>query len=304
MATDETNKNRTKRLKPSFGDHDVEYFRTGLTDKEFARLGQLIYAQSGIQITPKKKSMIEARLRKRLRVLEFKAFNEYLDYLFSSKGMKSELVNMIDVVTTNKTDFFREPAHFDFMTRTILPHLALVKKIGFTGRPFRVWSAGCSSGEEPYTIAMVLNEFAEENPGFDFEIVGTDLSTIVLDKCRQAIYKEEKVEPVPLVLKKKYLLRSRNKDEKTVRICSDLRSKVRFEHLNFMDDKFHFERPFDLIFCRNVIIYFDRPTQQTLLNKFMHHLNDESYLLMGHSETLHGMGLPLKQLLPATYQRI
>lgn len=217
--------------------------------------------------------------------------------------MKDELINMLDVVTTNKTDFFREPAHFDFLTNIALPELALNRGIGFNGQPLRVWSAGCSSGEEPYTIAMVLNEFAEHNTGFEYSIIGTDISTVVLEKCRQAVYKEEKAAPVSLELKKKYLLKSRNKDEKTVRICADLRNKVCFERLNFMDDEFSFEQPFDLIFCRNVIIYFDRPTQQQVLQKFMQYLNLGSYLFMGHSEALHGMGLPLHQLQPATYLR-
>mgnify|MGYP001142648179 CR=1 FL=1 len=247
--------------------------------------------------------MVEVRLRKRLQKLSLGSFDEYEQYLFSREGMREELVNMVDVLTTNTTNFFRESPHFDFLLKHCLPDLALKRGIGFNGRSLRVWSAGCSSGEEPYTIGMLLSEFAEKNPGFDFSLLGTDISTTVLNVAKQAIYDEERIAQIPQQLKQKYLLRSRNKAAGKVRINPALRNKVRFERLNFMDENFGFKVPFDIIFCRNVIIYFDLQTQKNLLNKFMKHLDEGSYLFMGHSETLYGMGLPLKHLTPATYQR-
>lgn len=248
--------------------------------------------------------MVEVRLLKRLPQLAFSSFDEYERYLFSSEGMRVELVNMVDVLTTNTTHFFRESPHFDFLLKHALPDLAGRQRLGFNGRPLRIWSAGCSSGEEPYTIGMLLSEYSEENPGFDFRITGTDISTTVLDVAKKAIYDEERIGLIPQEMKQKYLLRSRNKDEGKVRINPALRSKVRFKRINFMDENFGFRVPFDIIFCRNVIIYFDFQTQQNLLNKFMNYLEEGSYLFMGHSETLYGMGLPLDHLAPATYQKI
>jgi len=253
---------------------------------------------------PQKKSMVEVRLRKRLAQLAFSSFGEYEHYLFSPEGMKVELVNMVDALTTNTTHFFRESPHFDFLLKHVLPDLVERQRVSGTGRPLRIWSAGCSSGEEPYTLGMLLSEFAEGTPGFDFSIIGTDISTTVLDVAKKAIYDEDKIGLIPQEMMRKYLLRSRNKDAGKVRINPALRSKVRFERLNFMEKNFGFRVPFDIIFCRNVIIYFDFETQQKLLNKFMNYLEEGSYLFMGHSETLYGMGLPLNHLAPATYQRI
>lgn len=289
--------------KPYLLGRSLDFLRGGLTDSDFERISRLIYEKAGIELEPQKKSMIEVRLRKRILRLQLDSFDDYVEYLFSGEGMRTELVKMVDVITTNTTHFFREMPHFDFLQKRVLPELALKKGIGFDGRPLRVWSAGCSTGEEPYTLGMLLSEFADKNPGFDFSIVGTDISTVVLDTAKQAIYEEDKIATIPQSFKQKYLLRSRNKNEGKVRISPALRSKVRFERLNFMDADFGFRAPFDIIFCRNVIIYFDIPTQQRLLGKFMNYLDAGSYLFMGHSETLYGMGLPLTHLAPATYQR-
>jgi len=251
---------------------------------------------------PHKKTMLEARLRKRLRILGLSTFDEYTEYLFSPEGMKEELVSMIDVVTTNKTDFFREAAHFDFMNEVALPHLINNYRIGLD-RPLRVWSAGCSSGEEAYTLAMVLSEMAEAIPGFDFSILATDISTVVLEKARQGIYSMERVEPVELSLKKKYLLRSKGDQKSLVRVIPELRSKVTFRRLNFLDSDFGVSQSMDIIFCRNVIIYFDQPTQKKLLSKLAGHLETDRYIFMGHSETLNGLNLPLTQVAPSVYRK-
>jgi chemotaxis protein methyltransferase CheR len=278
-------------------------YSQGISAKDFDRFSRLIYSECGIKMPPHKKSMLEARMRKRLRALDFSSYEQYSEFFFKLADHAQELVHLIDEVTTNKTDFFREPAHFDFLTRFALPQLIDSHGAGID-RPLRLWSAGCSSGEEPYTLAMVLSEFAEQCPGFRFEILATDISTKVLDKASLAIYRSERVEPVSLQMQKKYLLRSKNPEQKQVRIVPELRQKVTFRRLNFMGDDFGIDQSMDVIFCRNVIIYFDRPTQQRLLQRFCQVQHSGQFLFMGHSETLSGMDLPLKQMAPAVYRRI
>jgi len=274
----------------------------GITEKDFDRFSRLVYDNCGIKLPPHKKSMLEARLRKRLRSLDLPSFEEYGEYVFSSEGLQNELINLIDVVTTNKTDFFREAAHFNYIVETALPTLINEYGVGIE-RKLRVWSAGCSTGEEPYTLAMVLSEFAEKVPGFDFSILATDISTKVLDAAKLAIYNVDKIAPVPPHFQKKYLLRSKNPESNQVRIVPELRSKVSFGRVNFMDDDFAIRELFDIIFCRNVIIYFDRPTQEVFLGKLCAHLDVGRYIFMGHSETLNGMSLPLVQVAPSSYRR-
>lgn len=281
----------------------VDLYNLALTEAEFSKLGGLIYRSCGIKMPHHKKSMLEARLRRRLRALCLHSFAEYCDYLFSHGGMEVELTRLIDVVTTNKTDFFREAAHFSYLTEQALPDLAQRFGIGFD-RPLRLWSAGCSTGEEPYTLAMVLSEYGRNHPGFSFSILATDISTEVLEKAARGVYATEKVHPVPAECKKRYLLRSREEAKKLVRIIPELRALITFRHLNFMDEDYGLREQFDLIFCRNVIIYFDRPTQQAFLGRLCRHLDQGRYLFMGHSETLHGMQLPLAQRAPAVYCKL
>lgn len=271
-----------------------------LSSRDFDRLSRFIYDTCGIKMPAVKKTMLEARLQKRLRHLGMRSFTHYCDYLFAPEGQEQELVQMLDMVTTNKTDFFREPDHFDFLTRSVLPEW-LSRHEGGT---LSIWSAGCSSGEEPYTLAMVLSEFAQKNPGFDFKILASDLSTRVLDKAKNAIYTEAQVEPVPMELKKKYLLRSKDRSSGMVRVVPELREKVRFRRLNFMDDDFGMREPLDIIFCRNVIIYFDRPTQERLLQRFHRNMKHGSFIFMGHSETLSGLNVALTSVYPTVYRKL
>jgi chemotaxis protein methyltransferase CheR len=272
-----------------------------MSDRTFKRLGTYIHSEFGIKMPDTKKTMLQARLQKRLRALQIASYEDYFDYVHSSEG-EDEIVHMIDAVSTNKTDFFREPAHFDYLTNTALPEL-IRQRPAAVRRPFTFWSAGCSTGEEPYTMAMVMNEFAEQNPDFHFNILATDISATVLKQARDAVYSENSVQPVPYALRKKYLLRSKNSNKKLVRIVSQLRSCVQFGRLNFMDDSFGLRGPIDTIFCRNVIIYFDRPTQEKLLNKFYDHLVPGGYIFMGHSETLAGMDVPFVSAAPTVYRK-
>lgn len=273
--------------------------QAALSAKDFGRLSRFIYDTCGIKMPEVKKTMLEARLQKRLRSLGMQRFSDYCDYLFSNEGQAQELVPMIDMVTTNKTDFFREPEHFDFLTQKLLPEWIR----HFPGQKFSIWSAGCSSGEEPYTMAMVLTDFSESHPGFDFQILATDISTRVLEKAKNGIYPEPLVEPVPLSMKKKYLLRSKDRASGLVRIVPELREKIRFRRLNFMDADFGMREQLDVIFCRNVIIYFDRPTQEGLLQRFHRQLKPGGFIFMGHSETLSGLDVALTSVYPTVYRK-
>jgi len=166
-----------------------------------------------------------------------------------------------------------------------------------------VWSAGCSTGEEPYTLAMVLSEYASSHPGFNFRILATDISTTVLEKAALGIYPSQLVRPVPPALKVKYLMRGREPGSDRVRVVPELRRLIEFRRLNFMDPDYGFAEKMDAIFCRNVIIYFDRPTQERLFRKFSRQLADGGYLFVGHSESLHQMDVPLVPVAPALYRR-
>jgi chemotaxis protein methyltransferase CheR len=239
--------------------------------------------------------MLESRLNKRLRALQLTTFEDYLRVVTSKEGSASELVNMIDVVTTNKTDFFREPHHFDFLKEILLPQFS---KSG--GRNFKVWSSACSSGEEPYTLAMVLQEYALTDPSFSFEILASDISTTVLDKAARAIYAADRAIDIPENLKKKYLLRSKDLSNPCVRIVPQLRDTVKFANINLMDSELEVGL-MDAIFCRNVLIYFDRETQLRVIQNLLKKLKKGGVLFIGHSESLHFFDLPLKQVRPTIF---
>lgn len=274
-----------------------------LSKQDFSRLSSFIFSELGIKMPDTKVTMLTGRLSKRLRALGLPSFTEYCDFLFSPQGVEEEMVHLINAVTTNKTDFFREAGHFDFLTRQVLP--ALQKHQRFDSRnPFRIWSAGCSTGEEPYTLSMVLSEYQQESQkDFRFEILATDISTRVLDVARRAVYPFERIEPVTPLLRKKYLLKGRDRKNPQVRIASELRRTIRFGRLNFMDEDFGLPSMVDVIFCRNVIIYFDKPTQEKLMIKFCRYLQPGGFLFLGHSESLHGYTTPLTQIAPTVYQK-
>ena len=269
-----------------------------LDEREFRRLASFIERELGIRMPDAKRVMLESRLQKRLRLHGYKNYRDYIDYVFSDEGSRTEMINMIDAVTTNKTDFFREADHFEYLKSRILPALL----DGARG-PLKFWSAGCSTGEEPYTLAMVLEDYKSSNPGMDYSIMATDISTRVLDAAARAIYDMDKVKPIPFELKKKYLLRSKDPERAEVRIRPELRTKVRFSRLNFMDDEYPVPKDFNAVFCRNVIIYFDRKTQERILAHICGHIQSGGWLLIGHSETLTGMNLPLRGMAPTVYRR-
>lgn len=268
--------------------------------QSFARFAQFITHELGIKMSEEKITMLRGRLMRRLRVLQMSSLNEYQSYLFDSPHAEEELVHFIDAVTTNKTDFFREPQHFDYLRRTVLP--AFLEEYDCSQR-FTLWCAGCSSGEEAYTQAMVLEWFANQHPGFHYAILATDISTRVLEKAQNGIYPEEIVEPIPAEMRRAFLLKSKNRDEKKVRIAPALRSKISFHRLNFMDKEYGVRNLFDVIFFRNVMIYFDKTTQETVLNKLCGNLKPGGFLFVGHSESINALQVPVVQVSSSVFRK-
>jgi chemotaxis protein methyltransferase CheR len=269
---------------------------------DFQRLSQLIYDRSGIRIAPAKKVLLEGRIGRRLNQLGIAGYHEYCEYLFSPKGMSEELTSMIDVVATNKTDFFREPWHFEFLRDRALPILQNLYGVGRM-RKFNSWSSACSTGEEPFTLAMVLADIAAENPGFQYEILATDISTRAIMLAKEGVYEEERIEPVPMAMRKRYLLKSRDREKRLVKIAPNLRQRILFRRLNLMDENYGIAGLMDVIFCRNVIIYFDRQTQERIIKKICRHLIPGGYLFMGHSETLANMNIDVQYVGASAYQK-
>lgn len=277
-----------------------DIYKATLADEDFRKLSSFIYKEYGIKMPEVKKTMLQSRLHKRLKELGISSYKEYVNFVFSKEGQDNEVIHMIDVVSTNKTDFFREPVHFDFLHETALPELLFKES---PNRMIKIWSAGCSSGEEPYTIAMSLSEFMLANPGWDYSILGTDISTRILKSAIEAIYKENRVEGLPLNLKKKYLLKSKDRTNPTVRIVPELRRKISFQRLNFMDNHYNVPDNFDIIFCRNVLIYFDRETQERVINKLCTKLKPNGFFFLGHSESITNFNVPLQQIKPTIFRK-
>ncbi len=278
----------------------LDCFKAKLSEKDFQVFSKFIYTKYGIKMPPIKRIMLQGRLLKRIRELKMSSYSEYKDYFFSKEGHGNELLNFLNVVTTNKTDFYREPVHFLFLNEQVLP--AYTKKTK-NSETFKVWSAGCSSGEEPYTISIVLNEYKLNNPNFKFQILGTDISSKMLEKAARGIYDMNKANALSLDIKKKYFLKSKNIENQTVRVHPKLQENLSLSYLNLMDTNYDIKDSFDVIFCRNVLIYFDRPTQEAVINKLCTYLKKDGYFFIGHSESLSGMDVPLKHIKPTIFKK-
>lgn len=278
---------------------ELDCFKAELSAADFKIFSNYIYSEFGIKMPEVKRVMLQGRLLKRIRQLKMSSYSEYKEYFFSKEGQQKELYNFLSVVTTNKTDFFREPVHFDFLSNTLLPEMVNEQKKSMV----KIWSAACSSGEEPYTISIVLNEFKEEHPQIGFSILGTDISLNVLDKAAKGIYAEKEVELMPLNLKKKYFLRSKDRKNPTVKVQPILQKNISLQYLNLMDSVYDLKDTFDVIFCRNVLIYFDRETQEKVINKLCEKLIPGGYLFIGHSESVANMNVPLINIKPTIFKR-
>ncbi len=283
---------------------ETEQLAYPISDSEFLKLKTLLYEVSGIALSDHKKSMVVSRLSRRLRILEMSSFAAYLDYIDKTSGEsgeKDELVQMLDLLSTNKTDFFREQHHFDFLSERIL-------KDRRASQPIRIWSAACSSGEEPYSIAMTVYDAfsSQQRPDIlspSCKILASDLSTRVLDQAASGIYKMEGVRNLELPQLKRHFLKGSGVQEGCVKVKKHLSTLVSFKRINLMDDCFPIKTPLDVIFCRNVMIYFDRPTQECLIGKFHHVLKPGGVLFIGHSESLNWIQHQFKMLEPTIYQK-
>ena len=270
-----------------------------MNDKTFETFKNFIESNLGIKIPPSKKVMLETRLGKRLRALSIPTYEEYCDYVFSPEGFKVEVQQLVDSVTTNETDFFRESNHYDLMTSRILPELLVERGLD----EINLWSVAAATGQEAYTLAMVMEEFGRSKKRARYRILATDISEKVLKIAETGIYTEHQAAKIPNNLKKYYCLRSRNPAQKTVRFKPELREKIMFRKLNLMDSDYHIKKEYHIIFCRNVFIYFDRPTQKKVLERLYERLAPGGFLFMGHSENIGSAQLPLKNIASAVYQK-
>ncbi len=268
-----------------------------MSNNEFHKLSSFIKDKFGIKLTLEKKILLQGRLQRRLRLLNLSSFKEYNNYLFSRIGQIKEIEDLINAVSTNKTDFFRERAHFDFLFSHGLDDLIVHKG----KRMISVWSAGCSSGEEPYTIAMTINEYKTLNPRFDFKILATDVSQEMLQIAKLGIYSLNKVPTIPDHMLRKYFYRGKNTYSGKMKVQSVIRQKIDFKHFNLATSDYGSQGKHDIIFCRNVLIYFDRKLQHEILVKLCHQLKPGGFLFVGHSESLIGFSLPLTQIKPTVY---
>jgi chemotaxis protein methyltransferase CheR len=248
-------------------------------DNEFFLLRDVIFKESGINLTERKKALMQSRLIKRLRVLNLENYKKYYNYLINNYD--EEIVNLINCITTNKTDFFREPKHFDFLRETVLPEFEKRK-----GEKLRIWSAGCSTGEEPYSIAMTIADYYKTRRIPDIKILATDIDTEVLNKAVSGIYKEENVDDLEPETLKKYFLKGRGSKEGLYIVKDQIKNMISFRRLNLLASSYPMRKLFDLVFCRNVIIYFDRKTRDEVIDRFYNYLSDSGYFFAGHSETL------------------
>jgi len=249
-----------------------------------------------------KRGLVACRLQRRARDLGMDSVDDYCATLMEDRRLEEEFPHLVNALTTNKTDFFREPVHFDFLVDVAIP--ALLRSGSGRTRPLTVWSSACSVGPEPYTIAMVLAEYARLHSDFTFQVYGSDIDTDVLDQAVRAVYDEQMISPVAPDMVRRYFLRSRDPRDHRVRVVPEIRRLVSFWRMNLLEPEYIWSRPMDVIFCRNVLIYFDRETQQKALGGLMNYLKPGGFLCVGHSETLNGLSLPVRQLAPATYVRL
>jgi chemotaxis protein methyltransferase CheR len=274
----------------------------GLTDREFELFRSLVASQTGIALSPSRRVLLQARLSKRLQALGLRTFGEYHRLLGEQDPLGEEMVHFVNAVTTNRTEFFRESHHFVFLAQTWAP--ALRARIAETGdRSVRVWSAGCSSGEEAYTIAMTIRDELGSIAGLDARILASDIDTEVLARAVAATYSLDAMALVPKPALPRHFLRGTGPHTGLVQVRPENRAMVTVRRINLLDRPWPIRTRFDAIFCRNVLIYFDRPTQQRVLERLVAFLKEDGYLVLGHSESVHGLVGGLRHLGRTIYQR-
>ncbi|MBN1345601.1 MAG: protein-glutamate O-methyltransferase [Phycisphaerae bacterium] len=270
-----------------------------LTQREYELFRQLVYAQSGINLGPEKQHLVRARLGKRLRKGGFKSFKDYYDFVLNDKSGQ-ELATLLDAISTNTTHFFREQRHFQLLAKMVEERMAALG-----GKPWdiRIWSAGCSSGEEPYSIALTVHDLIKNSSKVRLKLLATDLSTKVLSKAKLGVYEAMRLGTLPPGFGKAYFRRYGDRRSALVQVAPHIRELVSFARFNLMQERFPFKHQFDAIFCRNVMIYFDRPTQEALIARFYQHLRPDGLFLIGHSESLNSLKHQYRYVEPASYRK-
>ena len=271
-----------------------------ISDREFGLFQKLIYRQSGIHLAPIKKALLEARLTRRLRELGLKSFDAYYRHILEvDRG--DELIILLDCISTNETHFFREPRQFEFLATEVFPVWKNRNRSAGGSRHIRVWSAACSSGEEPYSLAMILWHHFPPGSGWDFEILATDLSTRVLGTGSSGIWPIAKASEIPQNYLKKYMLKGTGAHSGNMKAGAELRSVVRFQRINLNDDDYPVAGNLDLIFCRNVLIYFDAQSRARVIDRLVDRLAPNGFLFVGHAESLTGVTDRVGYVVPTIY---
>lgn len=282
----------------------MDGFDIRMSESERNDISSFIEGEFGIKMPPVKKIMLTSRLAKRLKALGLGSYSEYYRYIRSVEGMKGELFIFTDLVSTHETGFFREPQHFDYLVSSVLPELADLNGAGIR-RPLSVLSAACSTGEEAYTIAIMCGEYGR-NCGSTclYRITGTDISARVVQDAARGMYRESSVTNVPVHIRRRYFMEGKGAKAGLVRIVPELRACTEFFTMNLMDSTYPFTGKFDIIFCRNALIYFDRENQEKILQRLASFLKKGGYMFIGHSETMAGYDVPVRCVDPTVYRKI
>jgi chemotaxis protein methyltransferase CheR len=270
-----------------------------LSAADFRVFRDLILAEAGIHLKDSKRSLVESRLARRLRALDLESYGEYLAYVQQQPPESIERRELINCITTNKTDFLRENHHFEFVRDRMIPE-ARARVSSGQPKKLRIWSAGCSTGEEPYSIAMTIRDALAPNSSWDVRILASDVDTDVLAAAEQGIYAAERLQQVPEAVVRKHFLR--NADRTAFRVKPEVRAMLRFRRINLIDPAWPIRATFDAIFCRNVIIYFNQATQQRLFERLLTYLKPTGYLMVGHSENLHWLNAVLAPVQSTVYR--
>ncbi|HEX9264794.1 MAG TPA: CheR family methyltransferase [Candidatus Binatia bacterium] len=271
-----------------------------MSEREFSLYRKLIYSRAGICLSPPKKALLEARLGRRLRELDMESFLAYYEYA-TADSTGNELVLLLDRVSTNETHFFREPKQFEFLEHKLLPTWISEADTGLRPPRIRVWSAGCSTGEEPYSLAMILADHLAAKMEWKIEIIGTDLSSRAIASAQKALWPIEKAKEIPDHYLKRFMLKGTGSQAAHMKAGAEIRSMVRFQNLNLNDEHYAVSEIFDLIFCRNVMIYFDAESRARIIRRLLHHLAPMGYLFVGHAESLSGVTEQLRHVIPTVY---
>ncbi|MBF0123980.1 MAG: methyltransferase domain-containing protein [Magnetococcales bacterium] len=275
---------------------------TTLTPWDFERLSHFVRDQYHIQLPLAQRNQLSFQLHKRLHDLDIQSFSAYVDRLLDPEQGQDELGHFVDAITLHQVGFFDQPGELEYLVQHVLPELIRAHGAGIQ-RPFSVWNAGCGSGEEAYTLSMVLSEFADRSPGigFKYQVLATDPSLRDINKAQRAIYSHDSALAVPVSFKKRYLLKSRDPSRRLVRVSKELRQSVRFRQLNFMAPSFSLRERMDVIFCRALFSYFDHRVRQQLVQKLCRHLTPGGYLFVGQNDNIGDMPLPMTRVAPAIF---